>query len=311
VGMGTLERLARIDLNLLGAFHAVERTRHVTLAARSLGLSQPALSHALARLRRTMGDPLFVKTPSGMQLTPLAITLGPIVADVLGKLDREVFDRRPFTPKELARTFRIRTTDLVETLVAPHLFALSEDTAPNVRWAFLPVGTTLPKAELETGECDLAVAGFFGALPAGYYQKVLLTDSFASAISVDHPLASKKTIGLAAFAAERHVMVAPGGALAGDVDRALAKAGVRRVVVLGSSTFLASAWITARSRAVLTGPRRILSRMAEPLGLRLFPPPVPLKPIRVVAVWHGRNHQDEAHCWFRQRLFEAPLGDEA
>src|ERR1700722_5180200 len=172
-----LAALARVELNLLAVFRALEETRHVTRASRLLGLSQPALSHALRRLRDLFGDPMFVRTPRGMTLTPLAEALAGPIREALTQLERDVFERGPFRPADLARTFKIRTTDYLEALVAPALLAALATEAEHVRFSALPVGTSLPKADLESGACDLAVAGFFDDIPSGFPQEVLFEDT--------------------------------------------------------------------------------------------------------------------------------------
>jgi DNA-binding transcriptional LysR family regulator len=295
-----LAALARVDLNLLTVFRALDETRHVTRAARLLGLSQPALSHALARLRTAFGDPMFVRTPHGMALTPLAESIAGAVREALGAIERDVLERGPFRPADLSRTFKLRTTDYLEALVTPALLAALEKEAPGVSLASLPVGQSLPKEELESGACDLAVAGFFDDVPAGFHQEALFEDAFACAVSRAHPLARRKTVTVEAFSEARHVLVAPGGGLTGAVDRALSRRKRARRVVAGTSGFLVATWICARSSYVLTAPSRLLTMLAGPFDLRVFEPPVALPRIRIVQVWHARSDADGAHRWFRE-----------
>jgi DNA-binding transcriptional LysR family regulator len=292
--------LGRADLNLLTVFRALDETRHVTRASRLLGLSQPALSHALRRLRQMFGDPMFVRTPRGMTLTPLAESLAGPIRQALTQLEGEVLDRGPFRPAELTRTFKIRTTDYLEALVSPSLLAALAVEAEHVRFAALPVGTSLPKADLESGACDLAVAGFFEDIPSGFQQEVLFDDTFACAVRKGNPLSRAGALTLDAFCAGRHVLVAPSGELTGAVDRVLARRKRARRVVAGTSAFMVAAWICANSTYILTAPSRLLTSLAGPLGLRTFAPPISLPPIRVSQVWHERSHADPAHQWFRE-----------
>ena len=294
-----LAALGRVDLNLLTVFRALDETRHVTRASRLLGLSQPALSHALRRLRDMFGDPMFVRTPRGMTLTPLAESLAGPIREALAQLEREVLERGPFRPAELSRTFKIRTTDYLEALVAPSLLAALAVDAPRARFAALPVGTALPKADLESGACDLAIAGFFDEVPSGFHEEALFDDDFACAVRKGHPLGRARKVTLEAFCAERHVLVAPGGELTGAVDRLLARKKLARRVVAGTSAFMVAAWICASSTYILTAPSRLLAKLAGPLGLHMFAPPVSLPVIRVAQVWHARSDADPAHRWFR------------
>jgi DNA-binding transcriptional LysR family regulator len=287
-----------MDLNLLAVFRAVEETRHVTRAAKQLGVTQPALSQALRRLREELGDPLFLRTPRGMVLTPLAESIAVPIRETLTRIEHEVIERGPFRPATLERTFRLRSTDYLESLLsAPLVDALATE-APHVRFSLVAVGVELPKEELESGTCDLAIAGFFGELPDGFHQQVLFSDSFACAVSHQHPRI-RRPVDLDAFCAERHILVAPSGDLSGAVDRALAKRHRSRKVVVGASGFMAGGWLAARSEAILTAPSRLLQLLAEPFGLVTFPSPIELSPIKIAQVWHARNHQDAAHRWFR------------
>jgi DNA-binding transcriptional LysR family regulator len=295
-----LAALARVDLNLLTVFRALDETRHVTRASRLLGVSQPALSHALRRLRDVFGDPMFVRTPRGMALTPLAESLAGPIREALAQLESEVLERGPFNAAVLSRTFRVRTTDYLEALVTPSLLTALAADAPRVRVAALAVGTSLPRAELESGACDVAIAGFFDDVPTGFHQEALFHDTYACAVRRSHPRVRGPGLTLDAFRAERHVLVAPGGELTGAVDRALARQKDRRQVVAGTSAFLVAAWICARSNFVVTAPSRLLSKLAAPLGLRTFAPPVTMPVIRIVQVWHARSDADPAHRWFRE-----------
>jgi DNA-binding transcriptional LysR family regulator len=298
--VGTPSRLAAVDLNLLTIFRAVDDTRHVTRAASVLGISQPALSHALKRLRDVFDDALFVKTPRGMVPTPLAEALASPIRRALEGIERDVLARGPFDPHELARTFVVRATDLVETLLAPPLLARLAEEAPRVRFAIVPTSVTLPKTELEGGSCDLAIAGFFGELPDGFRQERVFEDAFECAVREGHPrIRAGSRPSLDAFCRERHLLVAPGGDLTGQVDRALAKKRKTRQVSAGASGFLMAGWMAAESDCVVTAPSRVLERLAQRLPLSLFTPPVALDRIRVVSVWHARSDADPAHAWFR------------
>jgi DNA-binding transcriptional LysR family regulator len=306
--MQPLATLARIDLNLLTVFRAVDEARHVTRAARLLGVSQPALSQALRRMREAFGDPIFVKTPRGMVLTPLAESIAAPIREALGRIERDVLERGPFRAAELARTFRIRSTDFLESLLVPPLLEVLRTAASSVRLAFLPVGIALPKEELELGACDLAIAGFFGDLPDGYYQQLLFTDVFACAARANHPrIRATRKPTLNGFCRERHILVAPGGELSGAVDRALARQRCKRTVVVGASAFMSAGWLAARSDCIVTAPSRLIRLLAAPLRLVTFAPPVDLPEIKVAQVWHGRSHEDPAHRWFRELVRKCAL----
>jgi DNA-binding transcriptional LysR family regulator len=243
-----------------------------------------------------------------MALTPLAESIAPVVLAALATLERDVFERRPFVPADLTRTFKIRTTDYLEAVVVPSVLATLAGQAPHARLASMPVGPALPKAELESGACDLAIAGFFEDVPPGFQRQTLFEDTFACAVRKGHGLVRGRRAGLEAFCAARHIVVAPGGELTGGVDRALARRKLARRVVAGTSAFLVAAWICARTDHVLTAPLRLLEPLARPLGLETFEPPVAMPGIRIAQIWHARSDADPAHRWFRAVLRDAAGG---
>jgi DNA-binding transcriptional LysR family regulator len=302
-----LKVLSKLDLNLIVVLRALEEHRHVTRTAEFLGISQSAVSHALSRLREAFHDDLYVKTPRGMVPTPKAELLAPRIAPLITALSDVFSQQSPFSPADLKRTFRIQTTDLIETLLLPNVLDMRASQAPNMKVSFRSVGFSLPKTELQDGSVDLAIAGFFGDLPDGFYRQRLLVDSFRCCIRKDHPTAAKK-LTLAAYCALPHILIAPGGELTGQVDKALAKAGMGRQIAMGTSGFLAAGWAVAQSDAVLTAPSKLIEEFEKYLPIRSFAVPLELPTIGIVQVWHERQHKDAAHKWFRERLRDAFKG---
>lgn len=295
-----------MDLNLLQVFRAVEETRHVTRAAKALGLSQSALSHALNRLRRELDDPLFVRTPRGMVPTPRAEALAEPVRQLLARVEVEVLGTGPFDPARLETTFRIRTTDFVEGLLLPPLLASLDREAPRARVVVTATTFSLPREALESGACDVAIGGFFGALPEGFYRQTLFTDSFRSAVRARHPRwGRKRTVSLDDFCEERHLLIAPGGDLRGHVDRELARRKRQRTVVGGLSSYLVSGWLLQETDHVLTAPSRLLGLLETRFPLRTFAPPVEIPPITIVQAWHERRDRDPGHRWLRAKIRSA------
>ena len=299
--MVNIQDLSRIDLNLLVVFHVMSETLHVTRAADRLGLSQPALSHSLKKLRDTWGDPLFVKTPKGMIPTERAQALAPAVEDLLTRIDRTILLGRAWDLTSAERTFRIQSTDFLERMLLPQLIPSMEREAPATSISFTTARFSLPKEELESGRTDLAVAGFFGELPPGFYRQKVFQDEFCGAVRAKHPRLGKKTkVSLEEFCRERHMIIAPGGELSGQIDRELTKAKLSRRVAVGLSSFMSSGGILAETDNILVGPSKLFQCSGSPL--RTFALPIPLRPIQFVQVWHERNHQDPHHQWLRGRV---------
>lgn len=304
--MENIKKLFGVDLNLLTIFRVLERTRNVTLAAKSLGLSQPAMSHSLSRLRMALGDQLFVKTPKEMVPTPRAIQLAPIVQSILSQIERDVLDSVDFSPQTLERTFQIKTTDFIEAILVPQLLLRLGREAPKVKISVTSTGFSLPREVLEQGKCDIAIGGFFGDLPTGFFQQKLFDDHFKCAVSKKHPrLGASKGMTIDEFCLGRHLLIAPGGDLQSQLDKILLQKRKKRLIVAGCSSYVVSGWILNSTDAILTAPSKLIDVLAQRFELTSLPLPIKIPEISVLQVWHERNHQDLAHQWFRNRVREA------
>lgn len=296
-----ISNLSKIDLNLLIVFQALEESRHVTRAAAALNVSQPAISHALARLRVTFGDSLFVKTSKGMVPTPRAVKLSKPISAIIAMVQSDLLKPDAFVPSLVERTFSVHTTDMVEQLLLPELLRRTRVDAPGVKLSFRSLQFSLPREQLEEGDSDLAIAGFFGELPDGFYQQKLFQDGFVSCIRGDHPLRSKKWT-IEEFCLAEHLLIAPGGELQGRLDDHLKKLKKSRRVVAGTGGFLSSAWCVINTDCVLTAPARMVAQFQKFLPLHVFATPVPVPPITIVQAWHRRHHDDPEHRWLREKI---------
>lgn len=283
------------DLALLQLFHLLYCERHLTRAAARAGVSQPAMSRALSRLRAMFDDQLFVRSPRGMTPTPRADQLAPEVETLLDRA-RALVTKAHFEPATLRRTFVIAASDLVEQqLLAGVVVALARD-APLVDLSLRPfVGDA---RELLAAGVDLLV-GTKASMPLGAILQFLFEDGFLCAVREGHPVVRKK-LTLEQFAALAHVQIAPRGTPGGPVDDALAARGLARRVAVRTHSFLAAPLLIARSNLVLTAPSRMLAEIAVPLRLRTFPPPIEVPRFRIYEAWHPRVAADPAHRWFRK-----------
>lgn len=291
------------DFELFRLLLLLHRERHLTRAAARAGLSQPAMSRALVRLRALFDDPLFVRTPRGMTPTPRADALAPELEALLDRA-RTLVTKSRFEPATLRRTFTIATSDLVEQhLVAGVVLALERE-APGIDVAFRPlVGE--PRELLASG-IDLLV-GPRPSMPADGISQFLFDDSFLCAVRVGHPTV-KKRLTLEQFVALSHVQIAPRGTPGGPVDDALAQRGLSRRVAVRTHSFLVAPLLTARSDLVLTAPSRVLAPLARQLGLRTFAPPIEVPGFQVHQAWHPRFADDAAHRWFRRLVAQVAKG---
>ena len=317
-GATTPERLAGVDLNLVVSFDALARERSVTLAARRVGITQSAMSHSLRRLREVLGDPLFVRSASGMALTPRAESLVVPFRSSLVTLDRALSEPPTFDPAAARRTFSLATPDLFDLLVIPPLLARLRDEAPGVDLAVTNADERRLAQELETGEVDVGivprmdatagVAGGAGDESAGIVRRTLFRDRFVCLVRAGHPVLRKKggkrasLLTLETYAFLAHVLVSPRGAGGSLVDAALARRKLTRRVALRVPSFASALGIVAESDLLLTAPTA-LARVAR--GRRevvAVPLPLELPGHTVNLVWHERFSKEAGHTWFRDAL---------
>jgi len=293
--------LAAMDLNLVVALDVLLAERHVTRAAQRLGITQSAASHALARLRELLGDPLLVRGPGGAMVpSALALRLAPqlrkVLEDLAGVLRGETFD-----PATARRVFHLGGSDYVELVLLPRLAARLARLAPGVDlWvhAFDDWGD----AELATGKLDCVLAPpRRNARPSGMFEKVVLHESFTCVMRAGHPLAAAR-LTLARYCEAPHLMVAPRGTPGSIVDDALAAAGRTRRVALAVPHFLVVPYVIAATDLVATLANRIAALFATTLDLVLVPPPIAIARFAIAVAWHERNHHDAAQRWFRDQI---------
>jgi DNA-binding transcriptional LysR family regulator len=290
-----------LNLNLLVVLDALLAERHVSRAARRLGLSQPAVSNALAQLRGLLGDPLFVRGHAGMVPTPRALALAAPLRAALAGLE-EALGQPGFEPATAQLTFVIAASDFVEFVLIPRLLARLSREAPGVKLQLPSWPHTRVPPGLDSGEIDLTI-GFFGSLPAGHHQGPLFPDGFACVVRKDHPRVGKK-LTLETYLSLQHVLVTTETAGPGVVDLALEKLGKSRTVGLRLSHFLMVPPIIAATDFVAALSDRVVEAFAAPLQLRVLAPPLPLPRGTVAQVWHQRTHHSAAHRWLRQVVTE-------
>jgi DNA-binding transcriptional LysR family regulator len=289
------------DLELLRCFALLHHEQHLSRAASRVGLSQPAMSRALGRLRDAFGDPLFVRTPRGMLPTARADALAPQVLAVLEAANALI---RPaaFDPATLVRTFVIGTADFFDAELVPRIVEVLGKTAPGVSIQTRPLGDDIADA-LATGRLDMMI-GVRESVPPDARATKLYEERFVCAVRRDHPRVGKR-LSIERFVELPHLLIAPRGNPGSFVDTQLAARGLSRRVVVRVHTFLSAPAIVASSDLVLTAPSRVLEPLARPFRLRLLPPPIAVPNFSVLVAWHPRVHDDPAHAWFRAAIVGA------
>ncbi|MBL9003995.1 MAG: LysR family transcriptional regulator [Myxococcales bacterium] len=290
------------DLGLLVSLDALLQEGSVTGAARRVGLSTPAMSHALARIRSRLADPILVRSGRGMLLTPRALSLKPQVHSIVGEARRALEPERPFVASELSRTFVVHATDYVLTVLGTALDRILRHEAPQVCVRFVP-NTPNDPASLRDQGSDLAV-GIYGDLPQEMRSRSLLTDRLVAVVRKGHPGVGKR-FSIEQFVSLAHIQVAPRGKPGGYVDDVLRERGFTRQVARAVPYFLTALQLAAETDYVLTISERIAKRYASSLGLHVFEVPLRLRPYALSLVWHPRVDGDAGHRFFRDVFLRA------
>ncbi len=293
--------IGALEIRLLEVFEAILRHRSVTLAADALGVTQPAVSQALGKLRRCLGDALFVRTPQGMEPTARGAELAEPIAAMLALARERLARPARFEPARAERTFSVFASDAGAAVFAPRVVQRLARVAPGVRLCVMPMARGRFPAALAEGEADLAF-GSFPALGAGFYQQRLYDDEYVCAARRG---AVKEPLTTARFLAARHVLVSAEGTghAHAAVERQLADMlGPGRIVVRVPN-FLAALPIATQSDCILTVPRRVALGLGA-ARLRLHAPPLVLPRFEVRQYWHERQHADAANRWFRTLVAE-------
>ena len=299
--------LAGVDLNLLVALDALLSERSVTRAAQRMGLSQPAMSNALGRLRDLLEDPVLVRTGHGMEPTSHALELAAPVQRILS--DARLVLARPqfFDPATTSQRFRIESTADFELSLLPELAPRVATLAPNVE-LLVTRASRDTEEELRTGRVDLFV-GIWSKVPAHLHAHLLRHDGFACIARRDHPK-TRRRLTLRAFGELAHVVVTPDAWPGGLADTALSDRGLGQRVLARTPDFLVAAKIVARSNAIATLPSGIARALAELLPLDVFRAPLDVADVTISMVWHPRTHQQDGHRWLRGLVMDACAGSE-
>ncbi|WP_238889788.1 LysR family transcriptional regulator [Achromobacter insuavis] len=293
--MQPVNNLRAIDLNLLVVLDALLHERNLTRAAARLPMSQPAMSHALARLRALLGDPLFHRTRGGLRPTPHALALEAPLRDVLAQV-RRLLAGAVFEPAASRRAFRLAMSDYGASVLLPPLMRRLRRDAPGIDLEISYASRSGMIAGVADGQLDLALA-VFGETPAEIQRAVLFEESFVCVADAAAGLPST----LADYLARPHVLVAASqDQRAAEVDAALARIGQSRRVALRLPHWTAAPAVLAGTDLVLTVARRAVE--PPPAGLTVGPVPFAIAPLGFEMIWHQRADADAGLGWLRALL---------
>lgn len=291
--------LTSFDLRLLLVLDALIQERSVTRASHRLGITQPATSNALNRLRHHLRDPLFLKTANGMEPTQRALELAGPVAQALRQLE-VVLDPPAFPPGKNKWTFQMAVSDHVSIVVLPHLAERIQRSAPGLDLRLKSKSIRTLPTMLDSGEVDLAL-GYNPGLPKRFHSQSLFEDQYVCLMREGHPL-SKGALSLNRFAGARHVLVRPSGESGSLLDELLAKRKIKRRISM-SVTQLISAFFLVESSDLITAVFRSTADYCIARGgFRLVARPLPVGPVQITMVWHVGMTNHPAHRWMREQL---------
>lgn len=295
-----MDEVRKIDLNLLLALHALLSEKHVTRAALRLHRSQPAVSHALAQLRKHFDDPLLVRQGGGMALTARAQSLVKPLQDALTHLNG-LLATPQFDPARAQRRFRLSLSDYSSRIILPPLLRHLRQIAPGVDLAISQASRETMLAQLLDGELDLAL-GLFPELPQDITAQPLFADHFIS-VADRQVLPASGSLALTDWLARPHVLMAMRPDAFDEIERALAASGLRRRIALALPHWSAAVEVLAGTDLILTVASRAVGSLRQHKTLRQFTPPLTIPSFDYQQAWHSRKDSDPGHRWLRETVW--------
>jgi DNA-binding transcriptional LysR family regulator len=287
-----------LDITQIRLLAELSCRRSISAAAREIGLSQSAASHALARLRKQLGDPLFARTPGGFQPTPYGEHVGIAAREALSVLVAGLASNRPFDPPTTTRRFTLYANDVGQMVLLPKLLAFLKKEAPHATVRVAPIPPENPGAALSTGEVDLAV-GFFDNLMAGFRQALVLHERYVCVVRADHPK-FRSGMTLEAFKTSEHAMADATGMAHAVIDRSLAKHQIQRNIALCVPGFHVLPMIIASSDLLAVIPARLADAFVANVPIKILPLPIHIPSFDIRIYWHERYHNEHALRWLRR-----------
>ncbi|GGY59019.1 LysR family transcriptional regulator [Bacterioplanes sanyensis] len=302
----------RIDLNLLVYLDVLLRERSVTKAAQLLGITQPAMSNGLRRLRELFGDPILVRTSEGMTPTERAQELQPVIRKALGELEAALQPLEEFDASVSHRVFRIMVSDYAESTLVPELVKRLRTEAPDIILDVLTPSDVTFK-DVEAGRVDMAI-NRFDEMPQSFHQMTLWEDGFVCLVNPDHPRAHD--FDLQAYVASKHIWVSKTGMGAGVgidpekvirlgwVDNALSQLGYKRKISVFTRHYQMPALLALNNDLVATLPRKVAEMQARSTSLLVKEPPFQIPPFELKMAWSPLLQHHHAHRWLRRTIVD-------
>lgn len=297
-----------VDLNLMVALNVLLREKSVTRSAEFLGITQPAMSNALKRLRQLFDDPLLVRTSEGMKPTERAQELAPHVRDLLIQVEQVVQPVSDFKPDKSQHFYRIAVSDYAEITILPDVLARVREQAPGVAIDILSPNDVTPH-DIEQGFVDFVI-NRFDELPQSFYQTLLWRDDFTCVMSAENPIV--KNFNFDTYMNARHIWVSKTGLGVGVgvnpedvqrlgwVDAALNCIGEKRKVTTFSRHYQAAVQMVEQTDLIVTLPSKAAKAQRDNPRLKFLPPPFLIPPLELTMAWSPLLHFNPAHQWLRR-----------
>lgn len=301
------------DLNLLVYLDVLLREKNVTRSAMKMGITQPAMSNVLKRLRLLLDDPILVKTAKGMTATERALKLQPLVRQTISNTELIIRDRSEFKPLSSQRTFRVMASDYAEAVLIPAALKLLREQAPNVTLDVL-TPSDVSFSDIEQGRVDMAV-NRFEKLPQSFHQKILWEDSFSCLVNCQHPIL--RDFSLENYLKAQHLWVSKTGygigvgidpgdiQRLGWVDLALDNIHKKRKIRLFTRHYQVATMIAQQQDLIATVPTKIAKLQSDNSDVVLLAPPFEIAPLEMKMAWSALLHHNNGHRWMRSLLIEA------
>ncbi len=295
--------LAEFDLNLLVIFDAVYKEKNLTRAGQRLNLSQPAISHALNRLRAAFDDPLFIRHGYRMEPTPLTEELKENIKKVLDLTERTLEDRGNFDPYRSTRTFHIGIQDYPMIVVLPRLIKSLREEAPNIKIRTFHLSMEERKTALEDGKLDMVI-GIKQDFGSSIFQQYLFKDREVCIMRKDHPLAKAK-MSLEQYLSGEFIGLSVSDVKQARIDRKLSEMGHKRDIKLTVENEIAIPQLVSQSNYLAIIAELVAGEFLDWLPIKAVPLPIDIDTFDINQYWHVRYQKDPGHSWLRQAIKKA------
>ncbi len=297
-------KLSDVDLNLFVVFDAIYTEANLTRAGEIIGITQPAVSNSLSRLRTLFNDPLFVRTAEGMVPTPIAQNIIGPVRQSLGLIRSSIQESDSFKPLSSDKRFRVSMTDLTQAIILPWLFSQIKRTAPMVSIDSYHVHRRDMNIELASGNLDLAIDIPLSPDPQ-IKQAPLFSHPHVVVIRQDHPLVNKD-MAIDTYLALSHIHISSRRGGLGHVDLSLGKMGRKRNIVLRTQHYLSTPELVSRTDLALTVPRIFADFLVNNAPVKYMALPFEVPNLETYLYWHDSTDRDQANRWIRELILSLP-----